>query len=186
MMGKHRCVWRIAHGPNRQPWAGNSHINIDINIIIIALPRRRRRFSPMCNFFRKQPTSVRRAKWWGKRRVVGVRCSAGGRKLASTEHGTNKGRTLPSKQLGPSRQIEGSISTLNFFPPNRGFDFYFEFLPAKLRSDSYHTYLTYVFPPITHHHAHITTRKKQATPLTTSHFTTATDTDGTDTQTSLS
>ena len=30
-----------------------------------------------------------------------------------------------------SRQIEESISILNFFPPNRGVDFYFEFLPAK-------------------------------------------------------
>jgi hypothetical protein len=25
-----------------------------------------------------------------------------------------------------------SISILNFFPPNRGVDFYFEFLPAKI------------------------------------------------------
>jgi hypothetical protein len=32
-----------------------------------------------------------------------------------------------------SRQIEESISILNFFPPNRGVDFYFEFLPAKSR-----------------------------------------------------
>jgi hypothetical protein len=28
----------------------------------------------------------------------------------------------------------GSISILNFFPPNRGVDFYFEFLPTKSRS----------------------------------------------------
>jgi hypothetical protein len=28
----------------------------------------------------------------------------------------------------PSRQIEESISILNFFPPNRGVDFYFELL----------------------------------------------------------
>ena len=34
----------------------------------------------------------------------------------------------------PSRQIEESISILNFFPPNRGVDFYFDFLPAKTRS----------------------------------------------------
>ena len=33
-----------------------------------------------------------------------------------------------------SRQIEESISILNFFPQNRGHDFCFEFLPAKSRS----------------------------------------------------
>jgi hypothetical protein len=33
-----------------------------------------------------------------------------------------------------SRQIEESISILNFIPPNRGVDFYFEFLPAKSKS----------------------------------------------------
>jgi hypothetical protein len=33
-----------------------------------------------------------------------------------------------------SRQIEESISILNFFPPFLGVDFYFEFLPAKFRS----------------------------------------------------
>ena len=33
-----------------------------------------------------------------------------------------------------SRQIEESISILNFFPPYRGVDFYFEFLPAKSRA----------------------------------------------------
>jgi hypothetical protein len=35
-----------------------------------------------------------------------------------------------------SRQIEGSISILNFFPPNRGFDFYFE-IRRRRRSHSY-------------------------------------------------
>ena len=30
------------------------------------------------------------------------------------------------------------ISILNFFPPNRGVDFYFEFLPAKLTSTPTH------------------------------------------------
>ena len=30
-----------------------------------------------------------------------------------------------------SCQIEETISSLNFFPPYRGVDFYFEFLPAK-------------------------------------------------------
>ena len=35
-------------------------------------------------------------------------------------------------ELVSSRQIEESISILNFFPPNRGVDFYFEFLPQQL------------------------------------------------------
>ena len=33
-----------------------------------------------------------------------------------------------------SRQIDESISISNFFPPNRGFDFYCRFLPAGSRS----------------------------------------------------
>jgi hypothetical protein len=33
-----------------------------------------------------------------------------------------------------SRQIDESISNSNFFPPNRGFDFYCCFLPAESRS----------------------------------------------------
>ena len=37
------------------------------------------------------------------------------------------------RALTSSRQIEESISILNFFPTNRGVDFYFEFLPAKLQ-----------------------------------------------------
>jgi hypothetical protein len=35
---------------------------------------------------------------------------------------------------GGCGQIEESISILNFFPPNPGVDFYFEFLPGKYKN----------------------------------------------------
>jgi hypothetical protein len=44
-----------------------------------------------------------------------------------------------------SRQIEESISILNFFPPNRGVDIYFEFLPAKIEESI--SILYFEFPP---------------------------------------
>jgi hypothetical protein len=42
----------------------------------------------------------------------------------SSQHERPIDRVRDSEQYFSSRQIEGSISILNFFPPNRGFDFY--------------------------------------------------------------
>jgi hypothetical protein len=49
-------------------------------------------------------------------------------------------------QIMTSRQIEESISILNFFPPNPGVDFYFEFLPANPKIEESISILN-VFPP---------------------------------------
>jgi hypothetical protein len=44
--------------------------------------------------------------------------------------------------LVSSRQIEKSISILDFFPPNRGVDFYFEFLPIEKSISILNSYLS--------------------------------------------
>ena len=45
-------------------------------------------------------------------------------------------RSLPAiSQHNLPAKSRSSISILNFFPPNRGIDFYFEFLPAKSREE---------------------------------------------------
>jgi hypothetical protein len=42
------------------------------------------------------------------------------------------------------RGIEESVSILNFFPPNRGVDFFFEFLPAKIEESISNFYFEFL------------------------------------------
>jgi hypothetical protein len=62
----------------------------------------------------------------------------------SSQHERPIDRVRDSEQYFSSRQIEGSISILNFFPPNRGFDFYFEFLPAKIEGSISNFYFEFL------------------------------------------
>ena len=48
---------------------------------------------------------------------------------------------MVGEDIMSSRQIDESISIVNLSPPNRGVDFYFEFLPAKSGVDFYFEFL---------------------------------------------